>query len=169
MTASSVTTVGKKRITPCCFVESGAAEGGGRLRRREGVSDSERPSQEPVKGDNMERTPEEIKKALKCCIQHNCTECPYNDERLICRVYRNKDAIALIQQLEAEKAELLRLLKEAAARGGVCVGCKHANESGDVLKKCEDLDFDCERCTEKCACHSCEDNSNYEWQGLSPE
>ena len=185
----------QQNILLCCFVESGAAEGGGRLRRREGVSVSERPSQEPVKGDNMERTPEEIKKGLECCsasqdcTQDNKPKCPYY-EKDTCLIELLGDAIALIQQyesgmlvqagvvatmreqaekLEAEKAELLRLLKEAAARGGVCVGCKHANESGDVLKKCKDLDFDCERCTEKCACHSCENSSNYEWQGLSPE
>ena len=120
------------------------------------------------------KTPEEIKKGLECCtikignMFADCPRCPYYQPGKFtraCDIPLHDDALALIQQLEAEKAELLRLLKEAAACGGVCVGCKHANESGDVLKKCEDLDFDCERCTEKCACHSCENNSNYEWQG----
>ncbi len=52
----------------------------------------------------MEKTPEEIMKGLECCITDNCKECPYYPlyEVFGCKLARAKDAIALIQQLEAK-------------------------------------------------------------------
>ena len=52
------------------------------------------------------RTPEDIKKGLKCCLEeHACTNCPYDDcdEGWHCVVDRNVDALAYIQQLESNQ------------------------------------------------------------------
>lgn len=50
------------------------------------------------------KTPEEIKKGLECCTKDgDCTRCPYNHiYGRMCKVYRNNDALAYIQRLEAQ-------------------------------------------------------------------
>lgn len=50
------------------------------------------------------KTPDEIKKGLECCITDNCNECPYRPLYDVwgCKLARAQDALALIQQLEAE-------------------------------------------------------------------
>ena len=51
------------------------------------------------------KTPEEIKKGLENCnIEGKCSDCPYDDSEdyWSCCVRRNADAIAYIQQLEAQ-------------------------------------------------------------------
>ena len=59
----------------------------------------------------MTRTPDEIKKGLECCSNVNfvCNEeCPYYkslSEGEDCCLKKNADALALIQQLQAENAE----------------------------------------------------------------
>jgi hypothetical protein len=53
----------------------------------------------------MKRTPDEIKKGLECCNNiYSCPNCPYDngDESWGCTVEKNADALALIQQLQAE-------------------------------------------------------------------
>lgn len=82
------------------------ASGGGRGPERQ----RRPPSQEPVKGDNMERTPEEIMKGLEC---HDlflggghwniCVQCPYDIGKGKCSGLLESDALTLIQQLEAER------------------------------------------------------------------
>lgn len=59
----------------------------------------------------MTRTPDEIKKGLRC-LSHDrthtlpCSDCEYHGQGLPpCRTAVHEDAIALIQQLQAEKAE----------------------------------------------------------------
>ena len=74
-----------------------------------------------------------------------------------------------IDKLKKEKAQLLADLKSAAEHGGVCIGCKHALEGPEVMQHCESIDFDCERCENKCPCHSCEKSCNYEWRGVTHE
>ena len=72
-----------------------------------------------------------------------------------------------IEKLEKEKAALLEHLRSAAEHGGVCIGCKHALEGPEVMQYCENIDFDCENCENKCPCHDCEKACNYEWVGVS--
>lgn len=162
------------------------ASGGGRGTERQ----RRPPSQEPGKGDNMGRTPEETMKALECCNKLNsCHECPYNEMsgNYSCLCEKNDDASALIQQLikqnralaeikesyekvisrqERENAAMLETLKRMAHCGGVCVGCVHMDDEPTILAHCEDLDFDCEKCPSPCACHSCKEGSNYTWKGV---
>ena len=58
----------------------------------------------------MTKTPDEIKKGLECCMDYqNCTEgedpqCPYYDAQR-CMEALLADALALIQQLEAELSD----------------------------------------------------------------
>lgn len=148
------------------------ASGGGRGPERQ----RRPPSQEPGKGDNMGRTPEEIIKGLECCsISYaDCNnECPYKRDCDGSQIL--KDAIALIQQLAqsnaqlaigkailaAENSAMLDTLKRMAHCGGVCVGCVHMDDEPTIIEHCEDLDFDCEKCPTPCACHSCKEGSNY--------
>lgn len=55
------------------------------------------------------RSPEDIKRGLECCLEeHACARCPYDDcdEGWHCVVDRDADALAYIQQLETQNAEL---------------------------------------------------------------
>ena len=64
----------------------------------------------------MRKTPDEIKKGLECCKVRqknggwiNCdSECPYLGEQIFCKNVLNYDALAYIQQLEAECHRLER-------------------------------------------------------------
>lgn len=142
------------------------ASGGGRGPERQ----RRPPSQEPVKGDNMKRTPEEIMKGLECCrlafgFQECGSRCPYYRDSC-CGVLLAADAIALIQNLTAENAAMLDTIKRMAHSGGVCIGCVHMDDEPTIIEQCEDLDFDCEKCPSPCACHSCKEGSNYTWRGV---
>lgn len=53
------------------------------------------------------RTPEEIKLATKICATPSCVGCSYIDVEDGCSI-RNEDALALIQQLEAERDQYKR-------------------------------------------------------------
>lgn len=55
------------------------------------------------------KTPDEIKKALECCANDKCEECPYDASKCVCF---EKDALEYIQQLEAKNAELLEKTKQ---------------------------------------------------------
>ena len=101
----------------------------------------------------MQKTPDEIKKGLECCMDYqNCTEgedpqCPYYDAQR-CMEALLADALALIQQLQAENAEKdarihqLEAERDAAVKAlkdfGGCMACKSAN----VLKR----DSPCKEC-----------------------
>lgn len=65
----------------------------------------------------MPKTPDETKKGLECCITDNCKECPYYPlyEVFGCKLARAKDAIAIIQQLQAENAEQAERIRELEA------------------------------------------------------
>ena len=58
----------------------------------------------------MRKTPDEIKKGLETCSADEChgqhTDCPYHPD-LMCIRNICADALALIQQLQAENADLL--------------------------------------------------------------
>lgn len=57
----------------------------------------------------MTRTPDEIKKGLDFCSRSTCgdkdIECPYECGNSTCITHLTSDALALIQQLQAENAE----------------------------------------------------------------
>ena len=57
-------------------------------------------------GSPQGKTHEEIKKGLECCIgesgYHLCHECPYSSSGSYCMGSNEADALAYIQQLEAE-------------------------------------------------------------------
>lgn len=79
------------------------------------------------------KPPEEIKKALECCSQRDkCTVCPYYGEDW-CSSRKNGAALALIQQLEAENAELKRE-RDAAVKdislNSRCAACKKYFKNG---------------------------------------
>ena len=85
----------------------------------------------------MQKTHDEIKKGLECCMDHEgtCELCPYADGE--CRAFEqlSKDALALIQQLEAQNAKLsgemgqLQAERDAlmsqAKTAHLCELCKH--------------------------------------------
>ena len=57
----------------------------------------------------MPKTPDEIKKGLECCMgdpeDYHCDRCPYQTEDCddeTCMLLLTDDALALIQQLEAQ-------------------------------------------------------------------
>jgi len=72
------------------------------------------------------KTPEEIKKGLECCTVPLCAECPYDSDPSC--VVKNEDALAYIQQLEAE-LEAVKRERDAAvsdlAHYAMCPACKH--------------------------------------------
>ena len=145
------------------------ASGGGRGPERQ----RRPPSQEPVKGDNMEKKLiDDAMMAIKCCNGVdglNCDSCPYlYDTETFCKSTKNAKAIEVIEQLIAENVAMLETLKRMAS-SGVCIGCIHMDDEPAILEHCEDLDFDCEKCPSPCACHSCKEGSNYEWRGVDSE
>lgn len=57
-------------------------------------------------------TDEEVKKGLECCaVEVKCNACPYVTDRN-CREQMNTDALALINRLEQENAELRDLCRK---------------------------------------------------------
>lgn len=93
-----------------------------------------------------------------------------DSEQLFKRIYDQKgEAETRVAKLEAEKAAMLEHLRSAAEQGGVCIGCKYAVEGVEVMEHCQDIDFDCENCKDKCPCHNCEKACNYEWRGIRGE
>ena len=117
----------------------------------------------------MPKTPDEIKKGLECCRINNedvceCEECPYatnGHHTARCDIECAEDALAYIQQLEAEKASLLRDLREANRID--CIHCRHYR---DELLPCS---CECDTCEIDCACKDCRDNSCWEWRGVQKE
>lgn len=120
------------------------------------------------------KTPDEIKKGLECCLldDFHCGEgCPYKKICLIEHRYNeiDYDALAYIQQIEAQNAELsvkigqlqaerdaaVADLKKAANEKAECFGCKWYNE-----KNCTNKDY-------KLICSSYDDK--WEWRGVQKE
>lgn len=133
------------------------------------------------------KTPEEIKKGLEFCTRERhsveplCDSCPYDDggfDMVKCTGHLSQDALAYIQQLEAESSrkddtinsltELLNAAHEETAAikrerdaavddlelCGLCKVCKH------METKCND----CRRCKLRIA--FCD---KFEWRGVCPD
>lgn len=75
----------------------------------------------------MNRTPDEIKKGLECCqdyqscTKYDQTQCPYYDVKE-CVDTLLSDALALIQQLEAERDAAVADMRQASIY--LCCACK---------------------------------------------
>lgn len=87
----------------------------------------------------MTRTPDEIKKGLDFCSRSTCgdkdIECPYECGNSTCITHLTSDALALIQQLQAENAALLFLCEQF----GQCVVCKYTDKGLNESPCCDCL------------------------------
>ena len=67
----------------------------------------------------MTKTPDEIKKGLECCQEDECfgerENCPYTADPNLCVGVMCGDALALIQQLQAENAEQAERIQQLEA------------------------------------------------------
>lgn len=94
------------------------------------------------------KTPEEIKKGLECGNNDiGCPICPYLGDTK-CIQKRNEDALALIQRLEAQNAELKRERDAAIydlSQMRCCPACKHQEEK-EALDDVFDMPSQCINC-----------------------
>ena len=134
-------------------------------------------------------TPDEIKKGLECCSNVNfvCNEeCPYYkslSEGEDCCLKKNADALALIQQLQDDNAQLNRCIenmtdklnamndevaKLQAERDAAVADLEHVKDCDSCKydNACFTGKKDCFGCHEKrCPCLTCQ----YEWRGVTKE
>lgn len=107
------------------------------------------------------KTPEDVKKGLEVCNiwmvdePNHCMECPYFCTK-DCADTLMKHALALIQQLEAERDALYEEVRR-------CFYCVHAD---GVLGECDQC---CESCEADCPCKECDHNNKFEWRGVQKE
>lgn len=91
------------------------------------------------------RTPDEIKRGLKCC---NCSTCPYKKDNC---ANVDRDALAYIQQLERERDAAVQDIEQIAKDYGVCF-CDYCKYGDDE---------------EECAKRNCNGHRNdFEWRGV---
>ena len=95
------------------------------------------------------KKPDEIKKGLDTCIG-KCTgnkpHCPYHECGDGCMDRMNIDALAYIQQLEAEKKQLLEDLADHCGSKTLCKKyedgtCPHEYDCTLYLSTCEDYEW----------------------------
>ena len=121
------------------------------------------------------KSPDEIKKAIECCWQTRwkegfavCNDCPYLGTLIpACKEALERDALAYIQQLEAERDAAVADVRLAyTSYVGACQTCKHVKDQVDC-----DNPLGCGHCgEEKCKCNTCDnDYSNWEWRGVQKE
>ena len=123
-------------------------------------------------------TPAEIVKALRCAAtvqtgNEPCESCPFYENEQLDAEWAEKlgttewhscdsDAVGLaaadlIEQLEKEKAALLKYAKKSA-------GCE---QCANYRPRCDAVD--CNQCAEDCTCPKCKRGSKWEWKGLKPD
>ena len=134
----------------------------------------------------MTRTPDETRKGLELCALSyaKCvSKCPYAGDDCVERLVT--DALALIQQLEADKQQLegmlthMNQLRDAAAGRALKMEERAHQLEAERDAAVSELVGTCQVCrweeTAKCAsCHFCEDawnvhESNWEWRGVQKE
>lgn len=72
------------------------------------------------------KTPEEIKKGLEICIaDKSCRDCPYNNGN--CDMQLERDALAYIQQLEAQQPRWISVKERLPANLEKCLTYSKAN------------------------------------------
>ena len=128
----------------------------------------------------MSKTPDEIKKGMECCITDKCRECPYYPlyEVYGCKLARAKDALALIQQLQADNAQQARCIENMTDKLNA-LNDEVAKLQAERDAAVEDLETVCGMFT---VCHACKDrfwggdscrgcvNSNHwQWRGVQKE
>ena len=126
------------------------------------------------------KKPDEIKKGLECasnCSENlnGCENCPYNG--LDC-CDLHPDALVLIQQLEADNAQLNRCIenltdklnamndevaKLQAERDAAVKDLQTVCNMMNICRMCKDDDEGSERC------EGCLMSSNWEWRGVTKE
>lgn len=97
------------------------------------------------------KTPEEIKKGMNhCSCSEPCVECLYDGRNFpLCIIRMLKDAIAYIQQLEAERDLVVEMLRN---NPHCCEFCRHMPVGGYV-----------------CTSNPKADGSCWEWRGVCAE
>ena len=120
----------------------------------------------------LSKTPEEIKKGLVCCIDGNipCNSMCVYDECTFdaCKYALLDDAIAYIEQLEAERDAAIADIKESDVLHE-CEHCAHRRMTQEEEEACERNGFECMKCAAECKCKSCRNGSNWEWRGVKEE
>ena len=131
------------------------------------------------------KSPDEIKKGLDCCSEDGCKKCPYWEDCSMADGFSELagDALALIQQLEsklecsqmtidwltatllkcdtiikqleAERDELIEVIKEWSLFNTFPLPCKVCKNVKEAF------------CGEKCKW--CREYNNFEWRGLQKE
>ena len=122
----------------------------------------------------MPKTPDEIKKGMECCITDNCKECPYYPlyEVFGCKLARAKDSLALIRQLEKDKADLLeerelndflrdKVKQLEAERDAAVDGLKSNCTCPECKYFSDDIQDPCRGCKPT--------DSKFEWRGVQKE
>lgn len=124
------------------------------------------------------KSPDEIKKGLEACNgRYPCDECPYRKtpKGKDCKTERNMDAIALIQQLQAENAQQARCIENMTDK---------LNAMNDEVAKLQaERDAAVNDMYAECACDVCKHNDRneticprgievdncFEWRGVTKE
>ena len=127
----------------------------------------------------MQKTPNEIKTGLECCISdtYGCNEkCPYFtslSNGVDCAVKMHADALALIQQLEAANDELLTKVEQLERERDALVDIikyesTFYNPISLPCRCCKNNDGDYTK--DKCRfCGMTEAYGNFEWCGVKEE
>lgn len=117
------------------------------------------------------RTPDEIKKGLKCCSkpahESPCQECPYAPNNGYCAEIKSSDAITLIQQLEAQNAEKAERIRQLEAERDAVIRyipprCKYCVRNSPQFLQDGKMDDVCRTCFQN-------DKCNWQWRGVQEE
>lgn len=97
-------------------------------------------------------TPEKTKKGLECCYSPvepmlRCEACPYNGS-IVCKMRLNTDALALIQQLEEQNAELVRKTEQLKEGASFTLTVKEQDVKGAVKKAYDSFEIDGKKLSE---------------------
>ena len=116
------------------------------------------------------KSPDEIKKGLECCSNPDgtCEGCPYVEGE--CRAFEqlSADALALIQQLEAQNAELSGKIGRLEGKLGEAINDLHrAVNCPATLVACEFCKNN-EVCPHDGTCDAVE-NDRWQWRGSYKE
>lgn len=120
----------------------------------------------------MPKKPDEIKKGLECCKEDECfgerENCPYTADPKLCAGVMCADALALVQQLEAQNAELLKKIEQLQAERDAAVKDLHYAVNHPLSAGT------CFACAHSDDCYSggdCDavENDRWEWRGVQKE
>ena len=125
----------------------------------------------------MPKTPDDIKKGLECCLgdthAYHCDECPYADDESEVDdgcgdngIQLLEDALALIQQLQAENAEQAARIQQVEAERDAALETIYEMAeciTEDVCEWCDGVE--CERL---CMQHTIL-RPGFKWRGVQKE